>query len=106
MVLKLILSTICLVLLVRPIISDIGNKWTKTVSDIEDKLFKPEFVFRNTIGAPVEGTVPRSVSEILKQRKSIQNFNIFSGPIRMFLTEIILFSNNHTSQPLSCRSKT
>ena len=58
MVLKLILPTICLVLLVRPVISDIGNKWTKTVSDIEETLFKSDFSFRgDSPGKTVEGTV-------------------------------------------------
>ena len=97
MILKLILPTICLVLLVRPVISDIGNKWTKTVSDIEDKLFKPEFTFRNPIGTPVGGKEPRSLSEILKQRNKIQNFYILSIPIRMFLTETILSIDNHSN---------
>ena len=46
MVLKLILPTICLVLLVHPVISDIGNKWTKTVSDIEELLFKIDEVVK------------------------------------------------------------
>ena len=71
MVLKLILPTICLVLLVSPVISDIGNKWTKTVSDIEKTLFKADFNFAsNSRGAspgatppPVEGThgAPRCI---------------------------------------------
>ena len=63
MVLKLILPTICLVLLVHPVISDIGNKWTKTVLDIEKKLFKADFDFGSfsrgdSPGSPppVEGT--------------------------------------------------
>ena len=58
MVLKLILPTICLVLLVRPAISDIGNKWTDVVSDIEKTLFNPDFKFR--VGNPGEGMVHRN----------------------------------------------
>lgn len=62
MILKSVLPTICLILLVHPVISDIGNKWAIKVSDITKKLievaeeFEP-LVFR---GASKSNHLPKA----------------------------------------------
>ena len=55
MILKLVLPTICLILLVHPVISDIDNQWAKKVSNITKKLFEAAEVYVDTFQVRSQG---------------------------------------------------